>query len=413
VNAPFKSNLHRCRRHIPWWTWGIFIFLALSVHPSGATPPAGAGGHPLALIGANDALLVIAPDGAVVFSRHAARQMIPASTLKLFTSLVALHYLGPDYHFPTDFFIDAGGNLIIKGYGDPLLVSEVINRYSGDLAQNRSHVNDIVLDATYFSRPIIIPGRSASRQPFDAPNGALCANFNTVQFRKDYRGRYISAEPQTPLVPFVRQKLRALKQPAGRIVFSRRHEENVRYAGHLFRYFLTRQGVVCRGTVRTGHVRPRSDRRVRRLLSPFDLETVTGRLLEFSNNFMANQLLLAAGAAVYGPPADLAKGLAAARQFAADIGLNGFKMVEGSGISRKNRISPRDMIKVLAAFAPYRHLMRHDGREYYKTGTLAGIRTRAGYIESAHGGWYRFVVMMNTRGKSAEAVVRQLIKQLP
>jgi D-alanyl-D-alanine carboxypeptidase/D-alanyl-D-alanine-endopeptidase (penicillin-binding protein 4) len=149
------------------------------------------------------------------------------------------------------------------------------------------------------------------------------------------------------------------------------------------------------------------------LLSPFNQETVIERLLTFSNNFIANQLLLATGAAVCGPPADLAKGLAAARQFAADLRLTGFKIVEGSGISRKNRISARDMVKVLAAFAPYRHRMRHSGREYYKTGTLAGIRTRAGYIESVHGGWYRFVIIMNRWGQSSEAVVRRLLKQLP
>ncbi len=392
---------------------GIVLFLTLTDFSSPVTPAVSAD-NPLMLIGPNDALLVTAPDGTVVFSRHATRPMIPASILKLLTSLVALHYLGPDYRFPTDFFVDAGNNLKIRGYGDPLLVSEVIDRYSGDLAQHLSRVNDIVLDASYFSRPILIPGRANSHQPYDAPNGALCANFNTVRFKTDRQGRYVSAEPQTPLVPLAREKLRLIRQPAGRIVFSHRHGETVLYTGHLFRYFLERHGVTCRGTVRAGHVRPPSDRRVRRLLSPFDLETVISRLLEFSNNFIANQLLIAVGAGVHGSPGDLSKGIAATVAYAGDtLGLRDFHIVEGSGISRQNRISAQAMLRILTEFEPSRYLMRHQGREYYKTGTLNGIRTRAGYIESSRGGRYRFVVMMNTRGKSAEKVVRQLLKQLP
>ena len=56
--------------------------------------------------------------------------------------------------------------------------------------------------------------------------------------------------------------------------------------------------------------------------------------------------------------------------------------------------------------------MRRRGREYYKTGTLYGIRTRAGYIESGSGGFYRYVVMMNSRGKSTRPVMRKLLQML-
>ena len=56
------------------------------------------------------------------------------------------------------------------------------------------------LDDTYFTQPLTIPGISSSSNPYDAPNGALCANFNTVFF-KHSRDGYASAEPQTPLLP--------------------------------------------------------------------------------------------------------------------------------------------------------------------------------------------------------------------
>jgi D-alanyl-D-alanine carboxypeptidase/D-alanyl-D-alanine-endopeptidase (penicillin-binding protein 4) len=56
--------------------------------------------------------------------------------------------------------------------------------------------------------------------------------------------------------------------------------------------------------------------------------------------------------------------------------------------------------------------MRRSGREYYKTGTLHGISTRAGYIKSAHGGLYRFVIMLNSPGKSTDSLILRLLRIL-
>lgn len=47
------------------------------------------------LVGEKDAVLMASPHGRVLFEKNAGKKLIPASTLKLFTSLVALHYLGP------------------------------------------------------------------------------------------------------------------------------------------------------------------------------------------------------------------------------------------------------------------------------------------------------------------------------
>ena len=81
-------------------------------------------------IGTQDAILVSDPQGQILFSKHAEKKLIPASTLKIFTSLVALHFLGSDYRFPTEFYLDVHSNLNIKGYGDPLLISEVVAKIS-------------------------------------------------------------------------------------------------------------------------------------------------------------------------------------------------------------------------------------------------------------------------------------------
>lgn len=360
------------------------------------------------LIGKHDAMLITAPDGKIIFSKNAEKILIPASTLKIFTALVALYYLGPDYKFTTEFYLDSDINLKVKGYGDPLLISEVLLEISRKVGTKIKKVSDIVLDDSYFAQPLTIPGVSSSTQPYDAPNGALCVNFNTVNF-KQANGVYVSAEPQTPLLPFALKKIIKLGLRQGRIVFSHNKNECTFYAGHLIKYFLNNEGIQTTGSVKTGRVYKNKDHLIFRYVSKFSLEEIISRFLEFSNNYTTNQLLIAAGAKAYGPPGTLDKGVLAALSYANNIlYLKHTHITEGSGISRKNKTSAKDMEKILKAFEPYHSLMRHEGREFYKTGTLSGINTRVGYIENTKGQLYRFVVLMNTPGKSTRRIMEKL-----
>ncbi|NNK86160.1 MAG: hypothetical protein HKO91_11485, partial [Desulfobacterales bacterium] len=118
-------------------------------------------------IGSNDALIFTSHDGKVILSKNAEKKLIPASTLKIFTALVALHYLGPEYKFTTEFYLDDDTNLKIKGYGDPLLISEVLVEISSIIGSKIKKVKDIVLDDSYFIKPLTIPGVSSSTQPYD------------------------------------------------------------------------------------------------------------------------------------------------------------------------------------------------------------------------------------------------------
>ena len=117
------------------------------------------------LIGVDDSILVVDPQGSIIIAKNDNKKLIPASILKIFTSLVAFHYLGPDYRFQTEFFIDNNSNLKIKGYGDPRLISEIVREISRLLAAligKATIINDLVVDDSYFSQPLTIPGISAS-----------------------------------------------------------------------------------------------------------------------------------------------------------------------------------------------------------------------------------------------------------
>ena len=128
---------------------------------------------------------------------------------------------------------------------------------------------------------------------------------------------------------------------------------------------------------------------------------------------MANQLLVTCGAETYGPPGTLENGVRAASAYAKTIlKIDNLRLAEGSGISRKNRISARSFHKILKVFEPYHLLMRRTGKAFYKTGTLKGIHTRAGYIENHKGGLYSFVLLINTPGKSPKPIMDILLGNL-
>jgi D-alanyl-D-alanine carboxypeptidase/D-alanyl-D-alanine-endopeptidase (penicillin-binding protein 4) len=368
-----------------------------------------------ALIGAEDSILVVDPQGSIIIAKHDNQKLIPASILKIFTSLVALHYLGPDHRFQTDFFFDNDANLKIKGYGDPRLTSEIVREISRLLAAligKATIINDLIVDDSYFSQPLTIPGISSSSQPYDAPNGALCVNFNTVYFKHTQSG-YISAEPQTPLLPYAEKIIIARNEKAGRIALSRVNRENTIYAGKLFEYFLKQEGVQFRGDVKLGRVNNAHDTLIFRYPSRLTLTEIISGLLEHSNNFTTNQLLISAGIKAYGPPGNLVKGVEAALAYASkELGIEDMTIAEGSGIYRQNRVSARQMMRVLEEFEPNYVLLRQKGRDFYKTGTLHGIHTRAGFIASQNGGNYRYVVMVNATGKSTRPIMRQLLKTL-
>ena len=142
-------------------------------------------------ITSTDALIVAGPDGQILCKKNESKKCIPASTLKLLTALTAIHHLGAGYRFQTEFYMDDDQNLKVKGYGDPLLISEVLDAIAVILARKTEGFRDVLLDDSYFASHIEVPGCDNTTNPYDAPIGALCANFNTVD---DIKGRLESAD---------------------------------------------------------------------------------------------------------------------------------------------------------------------------------------------------------------------------
>ncbi len=366
-----------------------------------------------AMAGPRDAVVIASPSGSLITQVHADLELVPASILKLLSTLAALEKLGPDFSFRTDFYLTAENDLKIKGYGDPLLISEELKAIAEHLASRVPTIRNLVLDDAYFEQPVRIPGRGSSPEPYDAPNGALCVNFNTVAFKRQ-NGIWLTDEAQTPLLPSVIPKIEASGLTRGRITLAANSLEALQYTGELFQFFFRQAGMQITGGVERGWVDTRADRLVWTHHGRRELSGAVEDLLEYSNNFIANQILLAMGAEALGPPATIDKGLKILEKFYREtLKINSGRIVEASGISRQNRITARAMLTILQHYEPYRELMRHQGREYYKTGHLKGIRTRAGFLAGAKGGFYRYAIIINTPGKTTHRMMRVIEKFCP
>ncbi len=74
-------------------------------------------------------VLAVSEKGTPLFMLNIDQKFMPASTLKVATSLLALKELGENFRFPTELYLDSQNILYIKGYGDPFLISEGETEY--------------------------------------------------------------------------------------------------------------------------------------------------------------------------------------------------------------------------------------------------------------------------------------------
>jgi D-alanyl-D-alanine carboxypeptidase/D-alanyl-D-alanine-endopeptidase (penicillin-binding protein 4) len=340
----------------------------------------------------------------ILFSHHANKAMVPASILKIATADAVLSQLGKNFKIKTEFYLTNDHYLAIKGFGDPTLVSESLKMIAVSLKkqlakQSWSTLKGFYLDTSYFKPHLKVDGQSNTQNPYDSSVGALVANFNTVYIKKLRNGTVQSAETQTPLTPTA--KLLAKNLPIGkhRINIGKKSEMTLRYFAELLQFFLAKEGIQIPLSIIHQRI-PESAHKIL-IHQSQPITDIVHNLLLFSNNFTANQLLIILGGEVYGAPANLHKGKQVVKQFLLNtIGINGFVLEEGSGLSRKNQLSAKQMLKILQHFKPYQQLLRIDNHKFQaKTGTLKGISTYAGYLLSSdkvpENESYPFVIMMD------------------
>jgi serine-type D-Ala-D-Ala carboxypeptidase/endopeptidase (penicillin-binding protein 4) len=156
-----------------------------------------------------------------------------------------------------------------------------------------------------------------------------------------------------------------------------------------------------------------------------------------SNNLYAETLLRLMGSTVSQPSeaSTPEQGLRVLKQTLTRLGVdsNSYQLVDGSGLSRKNLVSPRALAETLRAIAqsPNRNAFRASlavagqsgtlrqrflgtpiaGHFYGKTGTLQGISTLSGFLELPSSPPFVLSILVNHSTQSS-ATLRQAIEQI-
>ncbi len=353
---------------------------------------------------------ILSGSGDKIVSLNPDEKFIPASIAKIITALAALETLGPDYRFETLFFLDRDHNLYIKGSGDPFLVSEEVRIIAAELkASGVKKVASINLDDSIFTRAGETSWNGGSLNPYDAANSGLAVNFNTIFIER--KGDIItSAEEQTPTIPLMVDLGAGI--PSGRPerinITAAAPDLSSAYVAQLFAAIMKQEGIVTGSDWRRksppAGISPLLVHRSSRTLAE-----VVAPMLRYSNNFIANQLFLCLGAKRSGNPGDWEKGRAFMRDFLAARGINkyGVDLFEGSGLSRKNRVSCRTMIMVLELFKPYADLFPEKDGILIKSGTMTGVYAYAGYIPRKTG-LAPFVIILNQKDNRRDRIFARL-----
>lgn len=365
---------------------------------------------------AQDAVLVTSEQGEkVLFDWQSNKQLVPASLVKLATAYLAIDKWGLNKRFETDFFRDQN-TLWVKGYGDPFLVSEELDTITKALHEKKlGWLQRIAVDATHFSDQRV-PGRSQVADPYNAPLSAVAANFNTAKLDKQ-NGQFSSAEPQTPITDTA---IRVATQ-LGRPLNGKTERINLVNADNAARHFgelLAKKLALNNVQVVVGaEPVPTNATLFYRHRNSHAVSEIVRGTLEYSNNFMANQTFLMLAEKPQASFESASKAVSEKLKSAFSWGT--FTLVEGSGLSRSNRLSANQLNDLLTALAPNKNLFksykskRKGASVRAKTGTLNGVRSFAGYI-TIEESEYQFVFNFNRSVpyKYREALLEKLVNQL-
>ena len=330
------------------------------------------------------AMTVDLATGETIFARNVDVALEPASNEKLAVTYGALVELGPEYRFHTAVLAEGRqvgsvwrGRLVLKGFGDPTLQTDDLQRLARKLYERgiRTVTGHVAGDGSWFDSRWTAPGWRPQFYGIEsAPLSALVVN-------RGFRKHRLALDPRLAAAALFDELLRAHGIEARDAVVGSAHP-----------------GARTLATVRS--------EKLSRLLPAMDAE---------SDNFIAEMTLKTIGAEAAGKGTTAAGAEVVRRDLAAaGIPLAGMRIVDGSGLSRLDRMTARGLAALLLAFwrspelhsvvqaslavAGERGTLKHrlTGRRTRgivrgKTGTTDAASALSGYIGSR----YAFVLVEN------------------
>jgi D-alanyl-D-alanine carboxypeptidase/D-alanyl-D-alanine-endopeptidase (penicillin-binding protein 4) len=325
--------------------------------------------------------------GRTIFLRHPTLSLVPASNAKLAVAYASLDVLGPDFRIDTMVFGEGqlagstwNGDLVLKGFGDPTLTRRDLRALAGQIRAYgiRQVTGGIEADESYFDSRRVGPAwRSHYYINESPPLSALTVD------RARFRG-YVTASPAIA-------------------------------AATQFRLALRAAGVGVRGRAVMGAADPVAMQLASIASAP--LSRIVAFMNRESDNFTAELLLKQLGA-VDGGAGTSAAGAESVRRSLSEaaVPLAGVRIVDGSGLSPRNRLTATAVIGMLVVAWNDPVLRSHfvrslavagvngtledrlerppaRGAVLAKTGTLRESSALSGYVK----GRWAFAVIQNGR----------------
>ena len=392
-------------RRVPRWATATVAERALSASagPAGAELP-------------DSSCLVVRDGGRTVLSRDPDEPVVPASNLKPLTATAAVELLGADTRLSTTVVAGAPpeggvvrGDLTIVGGGDPVLTTAGYVPYEGippELLTSYEALADEVVGAGVREVTGSVVGDDS--------------RYDAVRTAPGWRPGYLADGEVAPLSALVVDDATPSPDTAVPAV----------QAAEVMTRLLQQRGVRVTGAPDRG-VAPAGAVEVARIESPTVVQLAEG-LVRFSDNTTAELLVKEIGLRVRNE-ASTAAGTAAVLEWARGAGLpvDGAVVVDGSGLSRDNRLSCSTMVAVLERSGPDGALSgwlarpgrpgtlddRMVGTELTdrvraKTGSLDGVRSLSGWIDLPSGRVLAFAVGAVGAGDDSSSALESIEERI-
>jgi serine-type D-Ala-D-Ala carboxypeptidase/endopeptidase (penicillin-binding protein 4) len=405
--------------------------------------------------------------GESLYSFNGEQFFTPASTVKLLTTAAVLSELGTNYHITTPLY--SVGNppyltsLRLKGQGDPTISTKSLKTIVHQLQQQGiRRIEKLIVDDSYFAPPTINPTWEwlDVHSYFATAVNSTILNQNTVTLTllpqqigkpvKYYWSDVIAARQWQVInqaitgaanIPYnvvidgelgqpilrIRGEL-AVNEPAD--IWDLAVVDPAQYFLESLRLSLEKAGIaVTQGVVVKQPYKNKLETELTAITSP-PMQEILTEINQESNNLYAEAVAQVLAEKLNTPTA-----IAAINQSLTQLGINSdeYLLVDASGLSRQNLITPQTLVKTLRimsrssqskfyrqslAIAGVNGTLKNrfnnteiQGHLFGKTGTLTGINSLAGYIYLPNDPTLVFSIFINNSEVSNQEI-RQAIDKI-
>ena len=405
----------------------------------------------------------------ILYSQDSQKYFIPASNMKLFTTAAALQQLGADFRIRTSVYDEGNGVLRVVGRGDPSFKNAQLTILSKQLYQQGiRQINQLIADDSYWQGEVVNSSWEWEdiQADYGAPINSFILNENatvltlspqtignplklkwtepTEAYWWKIENNSITTEADKPGFVEVNRDLKGqILRIKGQLAVDSQPEitglavfDPVANFIRQFRQNLDREGITVQETVSRNLSQNEQGKEIAAVESPPLSELVMETNVN-SNNLYAEALLrsLAINKQEEKNQNTADIGLQVVKETLSQLGVapEGYVIVDGSGLSRKNLTTPAALIQVLQGIdkSPQAEIFRASlpisgvkgslknrflntpaaGMVQAKTGSMTGISALSGYINAPNYEPLVFSIIVN-QSEQPGKVMRTAIDEI-